>query len=151
MKEDILEQLGEDYLQACGYFTRHNIKFQPSKIHADFVSRDDCVSSDIDVIGVNPRLKGVNRVWVVSCKSWQGGFNIRSKLVELKENKVRSGRQSWKGFRELMVPKWSDAFCEAVARETGSAAFTYITAVTKFRGNKADWESNWQFRASLRG
>ena len=28
MKEDILEQLVDDYLQAKGYFTRHNINFR---------------------------------------------------------------------------------------------------------------------------
>ena len=29
MKEDILEQLVDDYLQTEGYFTRHNLKFKP--------------------------------------------------------------------------------------------------------------------------
>ena len=29
MKEDILEQVVEDYLQLCGYFTRHHLRFRP--------------------------------------------------------------------------------------------------------------------------
>ena len=134
MKEDILEQVVDDYLQARGFFTRHNIKFRPRKDHPEFKSRDDAVPSDIDVIGVNPHHRGSARVWVVSCKSWQSGFNVRSKLAELSENKIRSGREAWRFFRELMVPKWSEAFREAVFRETGSRAFTYVTAVTRLGG-----------------
>jgi hypothetical protein len=29
MKEDILEQLVDDWLQSRGYFTQHNLKFKP--------------------------------------------------------------------------------------------------------------------------
>jgi hypothetical protein len=29
MKEDVLEQLVDDYLMHQGYFTRHNIRFKP--------------------------------------------------------------------------------------------------------------------------
>ena len=151
MKEDILEQVVEDYLQARGYFTRHNVKFRPRKTRADFRSKDDSVPSDIDVIGVNPHRRGSSRVWVVSCKSWQIGFNVRSRLAELEENKIRSGRESWRFFRELMVPKWSEAFCEAVFRETGSRTFTYVTAVTHFSGDRAEWETHDRFRKALRG
>jgi len=151
MKEDILEQIVDDYLQAKRYFTRHNIKFRPRKNHRDFVSKDDSVPSDIDVIGVNPHLKGPSKVLVVSCKSWQVGFNVRSRLAELRLNKIRSGRESWKTFRELMVPKWSEAFCNAVFRETGSRSFTYITAVTRLTGDRGDWENCKSFRKALRG
>lgn len=151
MKEDILEQVVDDYLQARGYFTRHNIKFRPRKDHRHFVSKDDSVPSDIDVIGVNPHHRGPSRVWVVSCKSWQSGFNVRSKLAELEQNKIRSGRESWRFFRELMMPKWSDAFCEAVFHETGSRAFTYITAVTRLSGDHTEWENHTRFRKALRG
>src|SRR5580692_7882821 len=74
MKEDILEQLVDDYLQAKGYFTMHNIKFRPVSTAVGFVANDDRVNSDVDVVGFNPRLEEPNRVWVVSCKSWQAGF-----------------------------------------------------------------------------
>lgn len=30
MKEDILEQLVDDYLKFNGFFTAHNVKFQPA-------------------------------------------------------------------------------------------------------------------------
>ena len=30
MKEDILEQLVDDYLKFNGFFTLHNVKFQPA-------------------------------------------------------------------------------------------------------------------------
>lgn len=151
MKEDILEQVVDDYLQAKGYFTRHNIKFRPRKNRRDFVSKEDSVPSDIDVIGVNPHRRGSSRVWVVSCKSWQAGFNIRSKLAELEHNKIRSGRESWRIFRELMMPKWSEAFCETVFHETGSRSFTYVTAVTRFSGNRTEWENYGRFQKALCG
>jgi len=151
MKEDILEQIVDDYLQVKGYFTRHNIKYRPGKNRRDFVSKDDSVPSDIDIIGVNPHRRGSSRALVVSCKSWQAGFNIRSKLAELKHNKRRSGKESWKIFRELMIPKWSEAFCEAVFHETGSHSFTYVTAVTRFSGDRAEWENHDKFRKALHG
>jgi hypothetical protein len=65
MKEDILEQLVDDYLQLRGYFTRHNVKFRPRNDHPQFVKKQDSNHSDIDVIGYNPRLAGAARVWVV--------------------------------------------------------------------------------------
>ncbi len=55
MKEDILEQLVDDYLKFNGYFTAHNVKFRPSEEHPNYSQRDDCVASDIDVIGFHPR------------------------------------------------------------------------------------------------
>lgn len=51
MKEDILEQMVDEYLQHKGYFTRHNIKFRPAGDHAEYDTRQDAVHSDIDVIG----------------------------------------------------------------------------------------------------
>jgi len=151
MKEDILEQVVDDYLQTKGYFTRHNLKFKPERNHPEFVSKADCVPSDIDVIGVNPNLAGPDRVWVVSCKSWQSDFHVSSKLTELAQNKRRGGRESWRYFRELVKEKWSDAFCEAVFSATGSRVFTYVTAVTRYFGDRRDWESNEGFRKALHG
>ena len=74
MKEDILEQLVDDYLQVKDYFTIHNVKFLPNKAHLDFNAKQDSNHSDIDVIGFNPKLRGARRVLAVSCKSWQSGF-----------------------------------------------------------------------------
>jgi hypothetical protein len=47
-KEDILEQLVEEYLLHDGYFVRHNLKFCPRRDHPDFVTNQDSNHSDID-------------------------------------------------------------------------------------------------------
>ena len=74
-KEDILEQIVEEYLISKGYFVRHNLKFLPPKKHPDFDPKQDSNHSDIDVLGIHPKIKGPSKVWAVSCKSWQSGFN----------------------------------------------------------------------------
>ncbi|MEM6506602.1 MAG: hypothetical protein AAF711_14295 [Planctomycetota bacterium] len=150
-KEDILEQLVEEFLIHRGYFVRHNIKFLPHKDHPNFIRNQDSNHSDIDVLGFNPKLTGHDRVWAVSCKSWQEGFNPDSKITELKENKIANGREAWKGFRELVVPKWSEAFISAVYNATGEKQFTYITAVTRLKGTAKNWESYEPFHQSMQG
>jgi urease accessory protein UreF len=90
-------------------------------------------------------------VWVVSCKSWQAGFNVQTKLDEIRENKKRSGRESLRFFRELVQPKWSEAFREAIQEATGSESFTYITAVTRIRGDRSLWEQHPPFQKALGG
>lgn len=45
-KEDILEQIVEEYLLHQGYFVRHNIKYLPDKTHPDFVQNKDSNHSD---------------------------------------------------------------------------------------------------------
>lgn len=151
MKEDILEQLVDDYLQMRGYFTRHNLKFRPRDDHADFVRNQDSNHSDIDVLGYNPKRSGTERVMAVSCKSWQSGFRISSIIRSIEGNKIRSGREIWKAYRELTQPKWSEAFIEAVHAATGSTEFTYVTAVTAIKGDREVWENYLQFREALRG
>jgi hypothetical protein len=148
-KEDILEQLVEEYLIHRGYFVRHNVKFLPSKDHAEFNSRLDSNHSDIDVLGFNPLRDGPDRVWAVSCKSWQSGFDPTVKITEIEENKIVSGREAWKGFRELVSPKWSAAFIGAIEEATGQASFTYVTAVTKLLGDAQIWEKHPRFCAAL--
>lgn len=151
MKEDILEQLVDDYLQAQGYFTRHNLKFRPRKDHPEFDSKKDSNHSDIDVLGYHPRLRGPRRVMVVSCKSWQGGFRVETKIDELNENKIVGGHEAWKRFRELMSPKWSEAFIAAVENATGSHEFTYVTAVTLIKGDPKHWEDHRPFQKAMGG
>ena len=135
MKEDVLEQVVEDYLHLKGYFTRHNLRFRPDPEHPEFISRDDSVPSDVDVVGINPKANGVGRVWVVSCKSWQVGFNAEGKLKEMRGEKKNPKRATWRHFRELWVPKWNEAFRQAVEDETGARDFTYSLAVTKLTGS----------------
>lgn len=150
-KEDILEQLVEEYLLHDGYFVRHNVKFLPRRDHPDFISNQDSNHSDIDVIGYHPTRTGTERVIVVSCKSWQGGFDASAEIRNIDQQKVVRGREAWKSFRELVVPKWSEAFLSAVQAATGQSEFTYVTAVTKLVGSKSPWETNQKFVQSLGG
>ena len=68
-KEDILEQIVEEYLLHQGYFVRHNLKFLPQKDHPDFIRNQDSNHSDIDVISYHPGKRGEEKVLVVSCKN----------------------------------------------------------------------------------
>ncbi|MCW5778571.1 MAG: hypothetical protein R3B11_02840 [Nitrospira sp.] len=95
------------------------------------------------MLAYHPKKKGADRVWAVSCKSWQACFNPAKKVV--------SGREAWKGFRELTSPKWSEAFIEAVAQATGQSSFTYFTAVTKLVGDVQCWEENPAFSKTMDG
>ena len=150
-KEDILEQIVEEYLLHHGYFVRHNLKFLPRKDHPNFKKSEDSNHSDIDVIGYRPRESGSRQVLVVSCKSWQNGFNPSSWIDAISQNKNKHGRPAWKSFRELTVPKWSEAFIEAVKDPTGTRKFTYVTAVTRLNGCRTSWEQHKPFRSALGG
>jgi hypothetical protein len=151
MKEDILEQLVDDYLKSNGFFTIHNVRFKPSFTDPEYDRQTDCVTSDIDVIGFNPLRKGVDRTCVVSCKSWQAGFDPRAQIACIEGKHVVSGRARWKLFRELVKKKWADGLIAEIERLTGSGEFTYVTAVTKLRGDRSLWEENQIFRNNLRG
>jgi len=153
MKEDVLEQLVDDYLMHRGYFTRHNIRFKPSSKHPDYVTKEDAVASDIDVIAVDPRRTDAERVLVLSCKAWQIGFDPIANIAEIQNNKTISGKDAWKRFRELCKPKWSEAFLQAVDCATGTRDFTYYTVVTVLRNATArsSWEENIAFREAIGG
>ncbi len=151
MKEDILEQLVDDYLKFNGYFTLHNVKFQPSATDPEYVQKDDCVASDNDVLGFHPKRKDYDQIWVVSCKSWQAGFDPRKRIELISANKKVSGRLAWQAFRELVKKKWADGLIEKLESLTGSTKFTYVTAVTRLKGDAAVWEGHRPFRDNLRG
>jgi hypothetical protein len=151
MKEDILEQLVDDYLQFEGYFTRHNIKFRPRRDHSEFDSKKDSNHSDVDVIGYHPTPEKKAGVVVVTCKSWQNGFNPRTWLTNIQENKTVSGREAWQTFRELVKPKWAEALIDKVEELTGSRRFTYTVAVTAIIGDRAVWEKHRPFVDMLGG
>jgi hypothetical protein len=151
MKEDVLEQIVEDWLQLQGYFTIHNVPFKPSKERPDYVSNQDSVASDIDVIGFNPLREGIDRVVAVSCKSWQSGFDATAKLAELRGDKKNPKRETWRHFREVWAPKWSEAFVEAIETRTGQREFTYRVAVTKLRGDRNAWGKDETITANLPG
>ena len=155
MKEDILEQLVYDYLQHKGYFTRHNIKFRPSYEldPQNYDKSKDSVHSDIDVIGINPNLVGVDKVVVVTCKSWQSGFTPSQYItaIEKSDDHRYASRPAWKSFRELTNPKWSAAFKKKVIDITGSEDFTYVLAVTKLNGDREIWQNYSRFKEAING
>ena len=66
-------------------------------------------------------------------------------------NKIQYGRAAWKSFRELVKKKWADALISEIEKLTGSTKFTYVTAVTKFRGDASVWQEHKLFRDNLRG
>ena len=130
MKEDILEQIVEDYyISQPGWFVKHNVKYKPNENRSDYEPKTDSVHSDIDIIAINPNKIGIERVNVVSCKSWQEGFTIENAIKWIQTEKGRN----WKKFRELVSPKWIESFLNTIEKETGQRNFTYIIAVTKLQ------------------
>jgi hypothetical protein len=137
MKEDILEQIIEDYyVGEEGWFVKHNLKYRPMLSASGHISNKDSVHSDIDILAFNAKSRGIDKVHVISCKSWQGGFKLSHWLPLLEGNAKRTN--DWKKFRELVEDKWTDAFLKAIEDETGSKDFTYVIAVTKLKGTEAD-------------
>ena len=151
MKEDVLEQVVEDYLQFEGYFTTHNVRFKPAKNDPDFVSQMDSVPSDVDVVGYHPKRNGTDRVAVVSCKAWQVGFDDTAILAQLNGAAKNPKRPRALQFRELWVPKWSKAFVAAIENLTGQSEFTYYLAVTRLKGDGSGWAVDPTIRDNLRG
>ncbi|MGH2660186.1 MAG: hypothetical protein ACRDHS_11110 [Actinomycetota bacterium] len=156
MKEVVLEQIVDDYLQFKGYFTTHNVRFRPTPDHTDYVGDEDRVPSDVDVVGYHPGLTGMDRVIVVTCKSFQTGLYVRRKLEELRGVASNPKRATWRQFRELWIPKWSEAFRDRIAELTGQSTFSYRIAVTRLSGDDADaWADAWgedeTIKENLRG
>jgi hypothetical protein len=151
MKEDVLEQVVDDYLQFGGYLTTHNVRFKPRPDHPEYIRSLDAVASDIDVLGFHPKREGIDRVVVVTCKAWQTGFDATAKLAELRGEKKNPKRATWHHFRELWVPKWAEAFRAEVFERTGAAVFDYRIAVTALRGDSSAWTNDDTITANLPG
>jgi hypothetical protein len=49
VKEDVLEQIVDDYPQFRGNFTTHNVRFRLRADHDHYVGHRERVSSDVDV------------------------------------------------------------------------------------------------------
>ncbi len=141
MKEDILEQIAEDYYtKQKGLFTKHNLKFRPSDKDKKYNSQDDSVHSDVDIVVIDSKRR--NRIIVVSCKSWQGGLNIIyykntiETAIKKQPSKTKGKRDAWCTFRELCINKWTDAFVETLKSELGIKAgrkliLEYVILCTK--------------------
>lgn len=150
-KEDILEQIVEEYLLHAGYFVRHNIKFKPLPEDPGFKTKEHSNHSDIDVIGWHPKKRGIDKLVVVSCKSWQEGFDPAKQINAAENGKKLSGREAWKSSRELWSEIWANAFLRKIKETTGISKFVYLTAVTHVVGDKSSWEKNSTFKKNLRG
>ena len=60
----------------------------------------------------------------MTCKAWQVGFDAAAKLAELRGEKRNPKRATWHHFRELWVPKWSEAFRTKIEALTGESTFS---------------------------
>lgn len=138
-------------MQHRGYFTVHNVRFNPSKDRVDYIANQDSVASDVDVVGYNPREQGVKRAWVVSCKSWQPGFDATAQLRRALADRKPGKRAGWQSFRELFNEKWAEAFCNKIEAITGTREFSYSLAVTSLRGDTEGWTNNETIRRNLGG
>ena len=78
-------------------------------------------------------------------------FSPPATIVAIENDKKIGGRVAWMAFRELTRPKWTEAFLKVVKDATGEERFTYVTAVTRLRGNKDVWENHLPFRDALGG
>lgn len=163
-REDILEQIVEEYLIHKGYFVQHNVRYRPSSHHPYYNSKKDCTHSDIDVLGINPTLRGRKRVIVVNCKSWQEGFDIRGypddfeierkylKSVNWEKEATGYGQwRFWKQYRELCNKKWADALVNTIEDLTGTSCFTHVTAYSWLKNGKGLWETDPRMRKILHG
>jgi hypothetical protein len=151
VKEDVLEQIVDDYLQLQGYFTTHNVRFKPPVSHPEYVSQADSVASDIDVVGLHPHRTGPERVLVVSCKSWQSGFNATRILGQLRGEVPDLKRPVRFAYRELWLEKWALGFRNKIEELAGTTEFTYCLAVTKLIGDSAAWASDSTIQKNLAG
>ncbi len=152
MKEDVLEQLMEDYLHQGGYFTMHNVKYRPDKGCQGYNASRDSVHSDIDILAINPKKIGYDRVVAISCKSWQGGFDPSFWIKQIKRKGKISGRAAWKSFREIANDKWASAFRKKIAELTGTKRFTLRIVATKVTGGNdacSEFEKCGEFRKRL--
>jgi hypothetical protein len=144
MKEDILEQIVEDWqLSQKGCFVKHNIKFRPNINSKDYISSKDSVHSDIDILSININydINDYKRVSVFNCKSWQKGFNVKYFYENLMNDAIVTynlihGHKSFKYFREFVIDKWREAFINAIFEETNCKKFTYYVVCTKITNNK---------------
>jgi len=141
MKEDVLEQLVEDYyVSKPGWFVKHNIRFKPDKNRGDYVPKKDSVHSDIDIIAVD---KNHDNVHVVSCKSWQDGFKIKDMLRWIETKSMRR-------VKELVSDKWKESFLETIKKETGQKNFTYVIAVTKLLNEEKKLELEQKIKEAFK-
>ena len=124
MTEDILEQIGADWLLSNpGTFIKTNLKYRPLPTSKEYNQNQDQIHSDIDIISIN--ISKLDTIKVFNCKSWLDGFDCRKFLEKLNDEKGRQsmygGKPIWKHFRELTSEKWADAFIARLLKENPHA------------------------------
>lgn len=143
MINDVLEQITEDYFRHLGYFTQHNIKYKPNLSGPAYA-----VHSDIDIVAVHPKKRGIGRVIVASCKSWHGGIHIKRNLRQLFDGEKKLQCV----YREVALPVWSKALKQKIKEITGQNKFIFYTVCVKYKLNEKNlWEDNGLFNKNLKG
>ena len=101
------------------------------------MSDQDSVPSDVDVVGYVPAVGRALIGWSSSgCKAWgRQASDANAKLAELQGTKKNPKKATWRHFRELWVPKWTEAFRSTIAELTGETVFSYRIAVTRLKGD----------------
>jgi hypothetical protein len=148
--KDVLEQIVDDYLQMLGHFTKQNVPYGPPPVQG---TRSQS-QSDLDVIGYKPQAPpNEPKVFVVSCKSWQKGFNTQDELTALVTDGKSHGSEARWVFRELWSPDWSQALHQRIADLTGESTFAYRIAVTQLRGTATpvQWAEQPVIKENLAG
>lgn len=150
MKDDVLEQIVDDYLQMQGYFTTHNVRFNPPR-DQHYVSQTDSVPSDIDVVGLQPPAHrdgpSHGRLVQVVADRLCRQSHPRKAALRGEEHQACEGAS---------VPGALDAevgagFREKIQAITGEHEFTYCLAVTRLQGDAAAWSGDPTIRECLGG
>jgi hypothetical protein len=77
------------------------------------------------------------------------GLHPVARIAAIAGNQIRYGGAPWKRFRELAKKKWADGLIREIEKLTGSTHFTYVTAVTKLRGDATVWHEHKPFRERI--
>ncbi len=150
-KEDILEQIVEEYLIHRGYFVQRNIRYRPDKRDPEYRAEKDSVHSDIDVLALNPCETSSRRVLAFNIKSYQDGFNFEAVIKQIESNKTVRGKKANLGYRELCIPRWSRAFVSTIRARANVDKFTHVLAVTLPKGDPSTWTNHRRFIDAIDG
>ena len=150
MKEDVLEQIIDET-------TRKSLAISPSTMSSSSPTRSTANTSRgmtllhrTSTLSRLPLEARTDRVRAVSCKSWQSGFRADWHLAGLEKRRPSHPRRaSWKHFRELWIPKWSEAFRERIFALTGAHAFHYSIACTRVVGDGDAWTAHKTIKENL--
>ena len=111
----------------------------------EYIKATDAIHSDIDILSID--LNDIEMVTVINCKSWMDGFDFKlfHENLSLKENhnKKFGGKEFWKHFRDLIDPKWHNAFVERIKLENPKFKKLKYIILNVYSKNK-EWVSKWE-------